>query len=243
MTRDRFPRFRLGSLALGPRPRIVLAVGEPSQEVRRAVRQGAEILEFRVDQAPKLDPQHVLAAAQRLKSYGCPLLLTVRDAREGGAAAMDERGRRELFLAALPVADAVDIELLRARSLSAVIEAAREAGKLVLLSYHDFARTPPLQRLEQLHGRARAAGADLVKFATQVKRRDDLVRLFTFTWKERQRGLVTMGMGREASLSRLLLGLAGSLLVYTSLHPVLGQIPLPRLVQDRNFYFPAHPEK
>ncbi len=233
--------MRLGSLELGPRPRIVLAVRGPAAAVTAAVRKGADVLELRADLIPRPTIASAERAAATLRTLGPPLLLTVRSAREGGGCALADGERRDLFLALLPLVEAVDVEIAAAGALRSVIQAARAQGKLVLLSHHDFARTPGHSALERRLREARRAGADVVKLATQVRNREDTLRLFLFTWKHRRTPLVTMGMGPQGSLSRLLLPLAGSLLVYTSLRPVFGQIPLARLVADLNFYFPPAP--
>lgn len=233
------PEARIGSVVLAEQPRIVLAVAADSKRLARALRYGADILEFRADQMPEPTAAQAQRTVRRLRRHGRPILLTIRSTREGGLRPLGDRQRRELFLALLPLVDAVDCELRSLRVLRPVVEAARQQSRPVLVSYHDFVCTPSLSVLERLFERARAQGADVVKVATQVQSREDLVRLFLFTWSRRTFPIVTMGMGTMASVSRLVLPIVGSRLIYTSLDPVLGQIPLARLVEDLRFYFPS----
>lgn len=238
MTGPATPEARIGSVVLAEQPRIVLAVAADSARLARALRYGGDILEFRADQMPEPTAAQGDRTVRRLRRHGRPILLTIRSTREGGLRPLGDRQRRELFLALLPLVDAVDCELRSLRVLRPVVEAARQQSRPVLVSYHDFVCTPSLSVLERLFERARAQGADVVKLATQVQSRADLVRLFLFTWSRRAFPIVTMGMGPMGSVSRLVLPIVGSRLIYTSLDPVLGQIPLPRLVEDLRFYFP-----
>ena len=80
--------------------------------------------------------------------------------------------RRALYRDFLEFAGLVDIELRWAARMQDVIAAARQAGVGVILSHHDFKRTPPLQKLRELARRAQDAGADVFKVATMTAPRD-----------------------------------------------------------------------
>lgn len=232
---------RIGAVVLGEQPRVVLAVAADSARVAGALRRGGDILELRADQLAEPSSEQIEHTVQRLRRHGRPILLTIRSRREGGLQPIPDAQRRELFLAALNFVDAVDCELRSLRVLRPVVDTARQQRCPVLLSYHNFARTPSMTALRQMFAQARAQGADMVKLATQVQSREDLVRLFLFTWTHRAFPIVTMGMGPVGSVSRLVLPMLGSRLIYTSLEPVFGQIPLARLVEDLRFYLPASP--
>ncbi|MCX8071901.1 MAG: type I 3-dehydroquinate dehydratase [Candidatus Binatia bacterium] len=206
--------------------------------VRRAVRPGVDILELRIDQFAAHDPAHVAGIAATLRRLRRPLLATVRRAEEGGAQRLADETRCELWRAVLPHVAAIDVELQSAREFAPLLDEARAQGCRVLLSYHDFERTPTAQTLATLFRRARALGADAVKLALQAQQPDDVWRLAAFTWEHREFPVITMCMGPLGPLSRLSLPLCGSRWVYTSLQPKYGQIPLRRLLADLRFYFP-----
>jgi 3-dehydroquinate dehydratase-1 len=146
----------------------------------------------------------------------CPRIVTVRHAAEGGAApGMTAGQRRGLYEEFLPGAGLVDIELRQARPMGMVIRQAKEAGVGVILSHHDFRRTPGLKKLRELARRAGESGADIFKVATMTRKAVDLAILIEFLADEK-RGirLAVMGMGPYGKISRLALARAGSCLNY-----------------------------
>ena len=123
--------------------------------------------------------------------------------------------RRGLYGEFLEVAGLVDIELRQAGPMAAVIAQARAAGIGVILSHHDFGRTPPPAKLHDLAHRARDAGADIFKVAATTREPRDLAMLIEFLADEKGKlPLAVMGMGRFGKVSRLVLAAAGSCLNY-----------------------------
>lgn len=222
----------------GQRPRVVLAVQDDVRRARRAIRPGVDLVELRIDQFARPDTGGVETVARALARSGRPLLATVRSAAEGGATFLDDPTRASLWRAALPHVAAIDVEIRCAAKFEQLFQEARRSGRLVVLSYHNFQRTPTFPQLEELFRRARARGADVVKLATHAAKAEHVWRLAQFTWAHRQFPVVTMAMGPLGPLSRLLLPLLGSRWVYTSVRPAHGQIALPRLLADLDFYFP-----
>ena len=154
-------------------------------------------------------------AAEKLK---LPRIVTVRHASEGGAATgITAQDRRALYGEFLEVAGMVDIELRREKEMRGLIREAREAGVKVILSHHDFQRTPSPERLRELSRKAREAGADVFKVATMTGGALDLAMLVEFLANEKanEKGAVAvMGMGAFGKVSRLVLAQAGSCLNY-----------------------------
>jgi len=169
-------------------------------------------LELRVDHFLP-DLRELRRAAPKLR---VPLIITVRHPSEGGAAkGITSRERRELYLDFLDVAAAVDIELRQARAMSPVIAKAKAAAVGLILSHHDFQRTPAAAKLRDLARRARDAGADIFKVAATARDPRELARLIEFLADEKERlPLAVMGMGRHGKISRLVLADSGSCLNY-----------------------------
>jgi 3-dehydroquinate dehydratase-1 len=218
---------------------VVLCVDGDSPVVAQAAGEGVDILEARVDRFSELDPESVADEVQALQRHQLPLIGTVRSAREGGAASMAERHRAQLYARIAPLVDAVDIDL-SAAILQEVIRAARSSKKTLILSYHDFDRTPPEETLRGVVRKARALGADLIKIAAKARGERDVVRLLWFTLQHAARHLATIAMGSQGAISRLAFPLAGSLLTYTSVSPAEGQVPAKRLIEDLRLYYPAY---
>ncbi len=96
-----------------------------------------------------------------------------------------------------------------------VIRQARRRGAGVILSHHDFKRTPRPEKLRDLARRARDAGADMFKVATMTEKPRDLATLIEFLANEKKvLPLAVMGMGTYGKVSRLVLAQAGSCLNY-----------------------------
>ena len=125
--------------------------------------------------------------------------------------------RRRLYRDFLPVAGLIDIELRQAAALREVIREAQSAGVGVILSHHDFRRTPSPAKLRELARRARDSGADLFKAAAMTQGAIDLAKLIEFLANENREKalpLSVMGMGPYGKISRLALAQAGSRLNY-----------------------------
>jgi 3-dehydroquinate dehydratase-1 len=122
--------------------------------------------------------------------------------------------RRELYRQFLPVAGMVDVELRWAGRLRDVTDEARRGKVGVVLSHHDFKRTPPVAKLHELAGKAADAGADIFKVATMTRCAEDFLRLVDFLVNEKRLPLAVMGMGEYGKISRLALAAAGSVLNY-----------------------------
>ena len=186
-----------------------------------------DFLEVRVD---AFAGAAALAALEKaLPRLKLPLLITVRHPLEGGAGSLTLAQRRALFARFLPYASLVDVELRSAAALQAVIAQARSEGAGVVLSHHDFQKTPSPARLEALRNAAARAGCDVFKVATVTRTPRDLVALLELLTARRSAALplAVMGMGEFGKISRLALGKSGSVLNYGYLDKpqVPGQWP------------------
>jgi 3-dehydroquinate dehydratase-1 len=184
------------------------------------LRPGAvDAFELRVDHFAG-DPTPLLRAAPRLKA---PLIVTVRSPLEGGANRLNDKQRRELLARFFPFADALDLELRSAEAFADTIAEARACKVAVILSCHDFRRTPSIRTLAVRRSLAKAARADIFKVATLTNTPTDLRTLLGFLTRGADLPLSVMGMGKFGKISRLLFAQAGSVLNYGYLDTV--QVP------------------
>jgi len=230
----------IGGIVLdGTVPRIVAAGGEAELEALAAA-DGADLVELRADLFDDPRPDTVVAALDRLRLAGRPVILTVRAAREGGNA-MDEERRRALYMAGLPHAQAIDVEIASTALVGELAPQARALGRTLVLSAHALDDTPPEAELLALVDRAAALGADVTKLATQTRDLDDVRTLLAVTLAARHRGIVTVGMGPMGPLSRVVLAAAGSLFAYAAVgRPTApGQLPVAELAALFRRLYPA----
>lgn len=173
-----------------------------------------DVLEFRIDAlAEQLD-----AAERTMKATPLPSLLTVRHPAEGGINALAAKRRKELYRRFLPHAALIDIELRSLPQFADIVEEAHAAGCAVVISNHDFKKTPSITQLIARQKTAFANGADIFKIACVTQKAGDLAQLLDFSEKPARGMRSVMGMGRFGKASRLALAQAGSVLNYGYLH-------------------------
>jgi 3-dehydroquinate dehydratase-1 len=166
-----------------------------------------DAVEVRVDALPKLP------SLQQVEALSVPAILTVRRLDEGGARPISDEERLDHYLALLPAAAAVDIEMRSTKRFGNLLEIVRSRKKTLIVSFHDFEATPSLARLRNIGARARGAGADIVKIAARTETPAEVARLLVLL-DEATEPFAVMGMGALGRASRLLFAKAGSVLNY-----------------------------
>jgi 3-dehydroquinate dehydratase I len=173
-----------------------------------------DLVEARLDLYPAQSIEGCQDACARLESSGTPVLVTLRTAGQGGRWVGGDAERLARFRAALAVASWADVED-DAGIVDGVAALVRERphGQLVV-SHHDFSRTPPPEVLVALVDAChQAAPGAVAKIATTVKSDDDRRALRALVELRSERTSV-IGMGAADDGLRVELAAAGSLLAY-----------------------------
>ena len=194
------------ALAVGAAPRVV---GTLCSLERRGELFG-DIVEVRLDKirygADWLD------RCVALQSGGKPVLLTVRLGAEGGGWEADDQERLELYRKGVRELAAVDVELRSVICRKVAREAAR-LQKASVISYHDFAKTPPLRELCAIVKEAHQIGS-IAKVSTLIQRESDVEVLRSLLRRRWARPLCVIGMGRAWTKTRISFATRGSCLTY-----------------------------
>jgi 3-dehydroquinate dehydratase-1 len=96
----------------------------------------------------------------------------------------------------------IDVELtLNNQQRDDLISFAKGYSAKVIISYHNFDKTPSLQELKEIIDQSRQLGADIVKIATKVNFRDDCLNLLNLYQGEEN--IVAFGMGEDAKFTRM----------------------------------------
>ncbi|HXU61343.1 MAG TPA: type I 3-dehydroquinate dehydratase [Polyangia bacterium] len=172
-----------------------------------------DLVEARVDlfATQSLDPDTQAACAQ-LEATGTPVLVTIRSTAQGGRYAGAESARLALFRESLRVASWIDVEDDAAIAGEVARLVAARPGAKLIVSHHDFQRTPPLDELLRVVDRAQVlAPAAIAKVATAVTSDADRTVLRALLAQRPARTAV-IGMGDDNF--RIELAAAGSLLAY-----------------------------
>jgi len=191
-----------------------------------AARSHADILEYRMDLAT--DP------IDKLAEYDgeLPLLVTNRVEWEGGDAP-DTADRLDALetVVEYDAVEAVDVELGAlvgegAYNADRVVEAARGLDTTVIVSAHDFERTPNREKIEEWLTRACKHG-DVGKVATTANEPTDVLALLSATEAKTSRGhaVATMAMGEAGRHSRAVAPLYGSKIGYAPVRPENATAP------------------
>lgn len=145
---------------------------------------------------------------------GVPLMFTARRLEEGGAIAISATERAKLLESVLNEAACIDIEVASIRELDSLIQTIATSGTPWVASFHDFKQLPETPILEEAAKRALDAGASAFKVAARLHEPKDVARLAEFQLADHGLPVATMGMGRLATVSRLLCAQCGSVLNY-----------------------------
>lgn len=207
--------MQIGSYNLGKKPAIVAAISDQvlNEDI---VKEAPDVLELRVDNFVSFDPNFVTEQIQKRKELNLPLILTIRnDPLEGASGlSVSDSERLNLFRENIQYVDAVDIEL-SSEILSDVVSLAKDAKKRVLVSAHNFQKTPPRDELDDILRRAKDIGAHIVKVAAFANEEEDIECLKQFTIDHKDDNIVTMSLGNLGSRTRFEFVKLGSLLTYS----------------------------
>lgn len=199
--------MRIGKVELNKS--IVASIGKaPVESAIKAKKLGADILELRID---LLDVE-TNKTLQKLKKLGLPLIITNRMKQEGGAWEGSEDERIQKLLSLLPFADAVDIELC-AEKRDDVVKKAKSTEKKVIISTHDFQKTPGYDVMMGIINESFEAGADIAKLAVMPGSLEDVLRLLEITLHSK-RAVCTIAMGNIGRHSRVIAPVYGSVMTY-----------------------------
>lgn len=167
--------------------------------------EGLEFAEVRLEElSPTVDD------VREIFSQPARLIATMRPGKHA-----DEQ--RLMILAAAIDAGAayVDIELESSTIVrEGVLAAARKNGTEVIVSHHDFERTPEREELLRLIDECFAAGADIAKIACRTQSHADAARILGIL--DGERPVVAIGMGKMGRITRVAAPLLGSPFTFAS---------------------------
>lgn len=201
---------------------IAPATMEQAVKSLRELKQ-AEIVELRIDRLRDLDVSKLLHKPRP------PVIVTNRRASEGGAFKGSAKKQVDILLeASRSGADYVDIEMSFGKRY--VEDLVRNAPGKVIVSFHDFRKTPPdlLSRYDEM-SKSSALVLKIVTMANDISDNEAIFRLLSTARTERRK-MIAFCMGERGQVSRVLSGKYGSYLTFapvsaaTSTAP--GQIPL-----------------
>ena len=227
--------MQIGTVELGKRPAVIVALDGDrlAENLGKARELKIDLVEARLDLLGSPGIAEVKKFLDLVADYGFYAVSTVRPTWEGGKFSGDESERIKIleYVVKHPATGAVDIEL-RSSILGEVLSLVREEGKKLIVSYHDFEKTPSSEEIEEICNRCKKAGADIVKVAFMGRTQDDAARVCCVL-SQLNYPRIFMVMGEVGSFTRVVGFSFGSLLTYTFFgQPVApGQIEAERLIK------------
>ncbi len=224
------------------RPKIAVSLTGAAREdliaqARALPGLGADLAEWRMDCFAQVENSAAVEACLRdlRRSLGeMPLLATFRTDREGGSHPLSAPHYIALNEAVFSSgqADLIDVELFSGGDcVPHLVAAAHSAGVRVVLSNHDFEKTPPKDELIRRLCRMQELGADLLKIAVMPRCRSDVLLLLQATEEmlsqHARKPLITMSMGDLGMVTRICGGFFGSAVTFGSAAQASapGQLP------------------
>ncbi|MBL6007319.1 type I 3-dehydroquinate dehydratase [Bacillus halotolerans] len=200
-----------------------------------------DIVEWRVDVFEKADDNEaVIKMISKLRESlrDKLFLFTFRSHKEGGSKEMDVSSYIALLETAIRTKDIdfIDIELFSGEAnVEALVSLAGENGVYVIMSNHDFQKTPEKDEIISRLRKMQELGAHIPKIAVMPKDAGDLLTLLdaTYTMKTKyaDRPMITMSMAGTGLVSRLSGEIFGSACTFGAGEEASapGQIPVSEL--------------
>ncbi len=188
---------------------------------QRAERLFADLIEIRLD---KLRSHHGLSKV--VHAVQKPIIATNRPLSERGSFDRSEAERLKILSEAIDDGfHYVDLEMTTEK-LDGAITDFREKGAKIILSHHDYFRTPDQGRLQSTLAQLQKYKPDLCKIVTTAQLPEDNLRILSLLNKNRRNTpMVSFAMGTIGVWSRIMAPFYGAAFTYASLDRGLETAP------------------
>lgn len=212
-------------------PIVATTSSQILQQINQLQSTDCDLIEIRIDFYEDIyHLDKVQDLLQKMRSLtDLPLLLTYRSLKEGGQIQLTDQEYLSLVTVACQsqCIDMVDIELESGNVLVyQLVEIAHQNDVKVIMSNHDFEKTPDLLEMKKRLESMEILGADICKLAVMPLCYKDVINLLNVTMEMSQkltRPVVTMSMGKIGKISRIVGELTGSAITFAS----VGQASAP----------------
>lgn len=204
-------------------PIVAETMSDIFSQARGMQRKRFDIVEWRIDWFEKYHDLDTVRRASRIL-HGIlddqPFLFTFRTEKEGGKRPIDPEYYIKLNQVAAEehLIDMIDIELFSGDDVvKQLVDIAHCANIPVVISSHDFKKTPSQEELVDRMKHAEALGADILKIAVMPQNKLDVLTLLSATEqmsRESDKPLITMSMGKDGIISRLCGEIFGSAVTF-----------------------------
>lgn len=200
-----------------------------------------DVVEWRVDffeDVTNIDKVKQALQAIREVLHNKPIIFTFRSAKEGGEKEVTAEFYVELnkSIAETKLVEVIDVELFNEENhVKKLVKVAHANGVAVIISNHDFFKTPEKEEIIARLRKAQELGGDIPKIAVMPTCAKDVITLLDATrimYEEYASGpIITMSMAGKGVISRLAGELFGSALTFGAAKKISapGQIDVEEL--------------
>jgi len=234
--------YLIGQLTIGTPPRVVgtISTRESLRSVDPTDDYACDVVEVRLDEIGS-DTHGWMKDCQAIEAAGFPVILTLRLAGEGGKWSETDEKREPILSAAMESLACVDVELT-SKLCASLCRQAQELKKSIIVSSHNFQRTPSYDELKEVLDRILDIPFAIPKISTMVVDDADVSTLMRLIETNNQRPICIIGMGSKGTKTRVLFPSIGSCLAYGYLDSpsAPGQLPSSMLIQYMRQLLPAY---
>lgn len=211
------------------KPKICVSITGKTQEeiieqIKSLKNSTAQLVEWRVDFYEHFSDNK---ATIKFLNYianefeNIPIIFTFRTIKEGGQSELSLQAYQDLLEEVIEskLIDIVDIELFIGDEIVLkLIEVAHNNGVKIILSNHDFEKTPSQTELVSRLIKMQNLNADILKIAVMPNKKSDVLTLLSATEEMvtnyANRPVVTMSMAKEGLYSRIIGEMIGSSITF-----------------------------
>lgn len=213
------------------KPKICISlVGKNEDEIIRecekAYGSNIDIVELRCDFFEHiLDVKRVCALLEKIRNVlnEKPIIFTIRSKEEGGEISIGEKEYINLYenICEKKLIDIIDVELrIKEKNIEKLVSVAHKNNIKVIISKHDFQKTPSKDEMIKDLIRMQNLKADIPKLAVMPNKYKDVIDLMEVTsiMKEKynRTPIITISMGTLGMISRMSGEIFGSCLTFAS---------------------------
>ena len=213
-------------------PKICVSImGRSEEEILTRIEESegtaCDLIELRIDYFDEVhDEGKVKALLRKIKRVDHkPMIFTLRRSEEGGKVSVDADYYRKLLymVADSGLADLIDVECSAlGDDGAAFVESLKDCGGYVIMSKHDFDKTPDEEEILSTYLSMEKMGADIAKVAYMPNSRKDVLNLICAT--EQMTGrvgscpVIAISMGRLGMITRVIGEFMDSVITFASMN-------------------------
>ena len=183
-----------------------------------------DLIELRIDCYENLnDDEKVLGLLKQIrKNVDCPILFTCRSISEGGKSALSEEQYINLMMKVIDsqCVDLIDVEINKSlKAIYSLVEYAHQFHHNVVMSYHDFEKTPKMEDMVEILEKMEVMGGDILKIAVMPMSKKDVMCVMNTSMmmsSKLKQPLIMISMGELGKVTRIAGSLTGSSVTFAS---------------------------